>query len=101
MSVLTKFKISWMWHSGLAKQFYCTKKILDSSPKEGLPKQQSTENRPHPISTSDPYYCLRDALDKNSYSSMANARYIEHMYSKWVKNIHSVDKVSSCQVHDR
>lgn len=44
-----------------------------------------------------PYNCLKIALKKDSNSSLANARYIELMFSLWAKDPNSVEKVKSNQ----
>lgn len=102
MSVWTKFKFTAMSpSSGLVKQFYSTSKLPDGTIKSGATNQQSTEGTPNPTSKFKPQYHLMDALDKNSYSSQVNARYVESMFSRWIKDINSVDKVNINRRFDR
>lgn len=94
MSVWTKFKFTAMSpSSGLVKQFYSTSKLPDGTSNSGATNQESTEGTQNSTSKFQPQYHLLDALDKNSYSSQVNARYVESMFSRWIKDINSVDKV--------
>lgn len=39
-------------------------------------------------------------MDKDSYSSLANVRYIELMFSLWAKDTNSVEKVNQVKQFD-
>lgn len=98
MSVWTKFKFTAMSsQSGLVKQFYGTTKIPDVTLKIGDTKQEPTAGAANPQQKSQPKLCLLDALDKNSHSSQVNARYVEYMFSRWIKDINSVEKVNEIE----
>ncbi|XP_030380309.1 uncharacterized protein LOC115628371 [Scaptodrosophila lebanonensis] len=82
-AALLKFKIASILASSTQRfqlQRFSTGKESDVDSKKG---EQDTSR-----STT----CPKDAINRDCFESGTNARYMEHLFSKWVKNTKSVDK---------
>jgi len=90
MAVCMKFKIATWLPSGLRVQSFSKGHEIDKCTKNIIDKGESMKIAQLKVKS---HKCLRNEINRNCFVSGANAKYMEYLFSKWIKNINSVHKV--------
>jgi len=92
MAFCTKLNFAtWLSPSGLRLQLYSTGYDANGSTKNRSDKLESIK---YSKLKGKSHACSKNKVNENCFVSGADAKRMEYLFSKWIKNVNSVHKVS-------